>query len=149
MPNHITNTLEIRVWHDEHKDSIDKVLKLLRGDGEQEVIDFAAIVPQPGSLFTDNLGSKEREECARTGRPNWYDWQIENWGTKWNAYDESVVERDDHNVVIQFDTAWSPPEPVIERLREMIADMFSYEDGYETDVAGHWVEEGHQSAGVF
>ena len=47
------------------------------------------------------------------------------------------------------DTAWAPPEPVIERLREMLDEMFPSEDGYETNVAGSWVEEGYQSAGVF
>lgn len=40
--------------------------------------------------------------------PTWYEWCIKNWGTKWNACD-SWVEDD----IIHFDTAWSPPIPVL------------------------------------
>lgn len=150
MPNHVTNTIEIYVWHDEDKETTDKVLKLLRDeDSEGEVIDFAKIVPQPDNLFTDNLGSKEREQCAREGRPNWYDWQCDNWGTKWNAYSQSLLERDTYTVKIQFDTAWSPPTPVIEALEKLIEETFPREKGYEAWVSGAWIEEGYQSAGVF
>jgi len=44
-----------------------------------------------------------------------YDWNIDNWGTKWNAkihepiYNNNVLE-------YSFQTAWTPPEKVIEKL---------------------------------
>ena len=54
-----------------------------------------------------------------------YDWCVANWGTKWPAsrvevegpvtgYDEKTLE-----VVFHFDTAWSPPMPVIKRAAEL------------------------------
>lgn len=52
----------------------------------------------------------------------WYDWNIENWGTKWNACEVSreISYLESHNetyaVTYNFDTAWSPPEPIIQRL---------------------------------
>lgn len=46
------------------------------------------------------------------GVVSWYEFGVEKWGTKWNAY--SIVETD--GVSIQFDTAWSAPHPVIEVL---------------------------------
>lgn len=39
------------------------------------------------------------------GYDNWYDWQIANWGTKWNAYDQFF----DGDNMIEFNTAWSTP----------------------------------------
>lgn len=45
------------------------------------------------------------------GTKNWYDWCINTWGTKWNAYDQSI-----ENNIITFDTAWSTPFPVILQL---------------------------------
>lgn len=48
------------------------------------------------------------------GHMYWYSWSIENWGTKWNAYEQSEEEN-----LICFDTAWSTPFPVIKRLSEL------------------------------
>ena len=64
-------------------------------------------------------------------------WRLENWGTKWDA---SSVDIDTENldageVRIHFDTAWSPPTPVILALQEQIkpkgmrAKMWSFEPG--------------------
>ena len=39
------------------------------------------------------------------------------WGTKWNSYEPSVDEDgSDGKWIVWFDTAWSPPIPVINRL---------------------------------
>lgn len=45
------------------------------------------------------------------GYTSWYDWSIDNWGTKWNAYD---IEEKPYGVY--FETAWSMPMPVYKRL---------------------------------
>ena len=42
------------------------------------------------------------------GCPTWYEWCVKNWGTKWNGCD-SWLEDD----ILHFDTAWSPPIPVL------------------------------------
>ena len=53
------------------------------------------------------------------GVPTWYEWRIQNWGTKWNAYDQS---RDDENT-IEFLTAWSGAPKLMERLSEQFPDL--------------------------
>jgi len=137
MPNHVTNTIQLALH-----DGVDQeaFLKKLRGTGDKEVIDFEAIIPPPDNMFTGNLGDKEREQCAREGRPNWYEWQCDNWGTKWNAYEQSFEDTGYGVLQVQFDTAWSPPYPIIEALREW--EEIDY-------LVGGYVEEGFQSAGVF
>ena len=71
----------------------------------------------------------------------WYHWNITNWGTKWDITGDSVdMERLDSEIVeIEFDTAWSPPEEICYRLREMFEDVniswFYDEPGME--VAGY------------
>lgn len=43
-----------------------------------------------------------------------YDWRVENWGTKWNVNKKDVkIEETDFGIKISFDTAWTPPSPVI------------------------------------
>ena len=60
-------------------------------------------------------------ELNEIGYHNWYDWRLANWGTKWPAsYIEA--EWDDDYARFEFQTAWSPPEPVIEALRERFED---------------------------
>jgi hypothetical protein len=47
------------------------------------------------------------------GSRHWYDWSIENWGTKWNASDTERDDDCDSVIEYTFNTAWAPPEPVI------------------------------------
>lgn len=49
-----------------------------------------------------------------TGHAYWNDWAVENWGTKWNAYD--IERRGD--TVIKFETAWSMPSRILQKLAE-------------------------------
>ena len=69
-------------------------------------LDFEKILPMPEEL---------RGTEAPTDNPNWYDWCCENWGTKWNSYDGNVTDDG-----IGFNTAWSPPSPVITALSKQI-----------------------------
>ena len=53
----------------------------------------------------------------------WYHWNIQNWGTKWDASNVDIAYSDESQIEITFDTAWSPPEPICNRLREMFDDI--------------------------
>ena len=53
----------------------------------------------------------------------WYDWRIQNWDTKWDAYDVEVTDDDPECTEIQFNTAWSPPEAICHALREQYPDV--------------------------
>ena len=50
------------------------------------------------------------------GAATWYGWSIRNWGTKWNAGETVILDRD----TIQFDTAWSNPAPIVQKLGNCI-----------------------------
>lgn len=112
MPNNVKNRITILGTPEQ----VSEVLEFLKGDpyedGTPRLIDFNKIIPQPDNIFLESLGEKEREQCAREGRPNWYDWNTKNWGTKWGAY---AIKPGEHNQVI-FETAWSFPEPVAHAL---------------------------------
>jgi len=62
--------------------------------------------------INDEKVDQIKDNLKRTGYAYWYDWAPEKWGTKWNAYDQTEIEPN----LIQFDTAWSCPIPVLEAL---------------------------------
>jgi hypothetical protein len=63
-----------------------------------------------------------------------YDWCIENWGTKWGAH-EVVVEEEFDNPVIFFDTAWSPPRPIVIALSKKYPNVDFCLNSYECGAA--------------
>lgn len=60
------------------------------------------------------LGRKYLRNLADYGVTTWYDWNIANWGTKWNSCD-AVLEGN----WFKFDTAWNAPIPVFKKLSEL------------------------------
>jgi hypothetical protein len=69
----------------------------------------------------------------RYGFPTWYEWSIANWGTKWNACYTEISAIEDGYINIVFDTAWSFPDPIFEKLAAMFP-MLTF--------TGHAVEHG-------
>ena len=135
MPNHTQNKLHVSG----KKSDIDKFLAHM---GEE--MDFEKVIPSPKNMFRDNLSQEDKERLKSEGVPNWYDWQCENWGTKWNAYEcefrkENLVG-DWFGLTYEFLTAWSTPEPVI---RKLVLDW------PDLEISGGWVDEGYEGCGSF
>lgn len=65
------------------------------------------------------LGKTAWNNIQNYGAPTWYEWSINNWGTKWNAYgyDENADYSGNEN--LWFQTAWSAPHPILQKLSEM------------------------------
>ena len=97
MPNWCSNTIEIEGT----KEQINAFVSFLDEQTGKEWFSF--FKPTPPEL---------KEE-------GWYEWNVENWGTKWNcdAQDWVKVENpnaDESSVTFWFDSAWSPPTALYE-----------------------------------
>jgi hypothetical protein len=69
-----------------------------------------------------------------TGYIDWYTWRWTKWGTKSNAYHFYLEADDTNRLEFGFDTAWSPPIPVLEKLRELWPALtFEYDGRDEFD----------------
>ena len=63
---------------------------------------------------------------------DWYSWNVRNWGTKWDVsvgddekYPDTELIEDMNNgedqwLVYKFNTAWSPPHPVVAKLSKLV-----------------------------
>jgi len=95
----------------------------------------------------ENELNKEKDDVAlfQMLRPrpadqeeNWYSWNCENWGTKWDASVYDFDRVDDNTIKINFDTAWGPCIALYENLDS---------EGYEVDAFYH--EEGMAFCGRY
>ena len=63
---------------------------------------------------------------ASTGMQDdrWYNWRVQNWGTKWDCYSLEIDDTDMHyGFEVTFETAWSPPEESCNAIREQYDDL--------------------------
>lgn len=142
MPN--WTTLNITMSHKD-KTMIDKIMDRPEDQGVLQTL-----IPCPEELCNDELttwghGEEEqkrealrKEMIEKYGFKSWYDWNIANWGTKWDLCDADVQRTDDNTIVINCQTAWSPPDTAFETL---------HEQGYE--IRALYVGEGYEFAGIW
>ena len=63
---------------------------------------------------------------ASTGHQDdrWYNWRVQNWGTKWDCYSLEIDDTDmPHGFEVNFETAWSPPEEVCYAIKDQYDDL--------------------------
>jgi hypothetical protein len=96
MPNWCANTVTFR-----HKDraQLERIIKGYTGDGL-----FKEFLPTPTELLEGE---------------GWYDWNVENWGTKWDVSDDYQINIWEDSVSLSFDTAWSPPIDFYQHMTEL------------------------------
>ncbi|MBR0510000.1 MAG: hypothetical protein IJJ85_07760 [Clostridia bacterium] len=70
------------------------------------------------------LGRAAFHNFLQYGAPTWYEWCIQNWGTKWGACGyELGMDYGTNCKALWFETAWSPPVPVIEELARRFPEL--------------------------
>ena len=59
------------------------------------------------------------------GGNDWYNWRVANWGTKWDVggEDACVARYEFNEVVLSFDSAWSPPIAFYEFMKNQGFDI--------------------------
>jgi len=108
--------------------------------------------PVPGSLrivagrcgADDNpeqiaLEAAQKNNIEVHGYRDWYDWCVNEWGTKWDVGDEgTAVLHEDGSLTASFSSAWSPPIQAYGMLEDL---------GFE--VKAYYFEGGMMFAGIY
>ena len=59
----------------------------------------------------------------QTGYHDWYSWNVDNWGVKWDASNCKSKELSDFNTIIfDFDSPWGTPEHFVIELSKLYPD---------------------------
>ncbi len=91
------------------------------------------------TYLQQNDHSKPLAEQMMFKGNNWYDWNVRNWGTKWDVavrdgeeYPDTELYEESTTVLgYKFNTAWSPPIEAITKLSEQYPTLnfnLSYEE---------------------
>lgn len=98
----------------------------VRGEGK------AKLEAEHKSRFGDDegweLGKKYHENFTKYGCKTWYNWAIQHWGTKWNAYDCTHDGEE-----LRFLTAWAAPHHIVKLISKRFPDV---------EVHHAWADEG-------
>lgn len=144
MPNWCNNFVEIG-----HEDP-EKIRALAKAMEDGEFLNHVVPVPQElkdtmsGSYGDEakqaELEAQTRRNIEKYGAGNWYDFCCSHWGTKWDVSCEGTVDihPDGTLVTASFDSAWSPPTGVYDRL---------VDEGYT--VRAYYYESGMCFAGIY
>ena len=98
MPNHTDN--RVILSHDDSQ-QIDAIYNIMN---TEDTPLCQTLIPMDESLLDGG---------------DWYEWRVDNWGTKWDIYDAHCTRMDANTLVLSFLSAWSPPIGVFDKLVDM------------------------------
>jgi hypothetical protein len=151
MPNYCSNDLLIQGNKEQIEQLKNQLITL--DDMGYEQIKFENVFPTPEALV--NVTCPPRAEGGETeeefelrqktnkelyGATDWYNWRVQNWGTKWDSCGTHISNYSDNELSICFDTAWSPPIGVLQKMGELYPEL---------EITCYYMEEGMGFCGMF
>ena len=152
MPNWCYNRIEV-YGDSDTKEQIKEIHDIFENETQPfnqifPIPDFKNIPNEKGDLpILEQHKGKDGEVMFETynfpdgkNDDRWYHWCIANWGTKWEPDIADIEYEDSEQLQLTFSTAWSPPEGIVEKLREKYPEL-SFQCFYD--------EPGMESAGYY
>jgi len=126
MPNWCNNFIELA-----HEDP-QMILRACDAMKRDEFLNEFIPVPEDLKIVAGRVGADDDENqkalvaqqesnLAKHGYKDWYDWCVNEWGTKWDTGTQGyeVLPEADGRMCIGFDTAWGPPIAAMEKLCDL------------------------------
>ena len=143
MPNWCNNYLEL-----EHEDPA-MIERAKKAFAEGKLLEEFCPVPASLHIVAGSVGDpdeqkKLEEDTAKNlethGYGNWYDYCVNEWGTKWDVGGDGDQASQDSptDLCMNFDSAWAPPIAAMEKFQDL---------GFKVKLV-YW-ESGMCFAGIF
>lgn len=114
---------------------------------EEEAQEFDRKITEKGSLTPweevdyiglgiknfEDLGNMYINNIINYGNDTWYDWNIKNWGTKWNSMHTTII----NGCEVEFETAWSCPLEIFRALSKQYPDVTIYVEYADEDIGSN------------
>ena len=142
MPNWCNNIVELS---HENPEMMERAVKSFNdGSFLNEFVPVPKDLQITAGSFGDTPEQKalELQEAAnkeKHGYANWYDYCVNEWGTKWDIEPyEPVSLGEDGRLTMSFDSAWSPPCNAYEKLVDLGFSIRAYYNESGMCFAGVW-----------
>jgi hypothetical protein len=140
MPNWCANSLKLVARTDEQRELLNKIKQ--GNDTDKEYKLFGQFYPCPQELLDTKksfpVDPNVTSNLKKYGYETWYEFNLDNYGCKWDASDVQLIADTDDYIILNFDTPWSPPQ---ELYRKLTADGWYVE--------GAWCEQGADFIGAY
>ena len=126
MPNWCNNYLVL-----EHEDP-EMITRAKRAYAEGKLLNEFCPVPESLHIVAGRVGADDNAEQIKLeedtkrnlevhGYANWYDYCVNEWGTKWDVGgDDGMITEDGPNALrMSFDSAWAPPVPAMAKFQDL------------------------------
>jgi hypothetical protein len=150
MPNWCNNTLELQ------HDDAEMIVRAKAAFKDGKFLNEFVPVPQDLHIVAGSVGPKGspeqnelelKEELNRIthGYSTWYDFCVNEWGTKWDVGGDDYnapIDEGPNKVIMSFDSAWAPPTAAMDKLMDLgfSVRLYYYEPGM--CFAGIYSEDG-------
>lgn len=123
MPNWCENTVSIFG----SKEVLESVMEFVKPNASNmAVLDEA----EPSAMSLQSIFPMDTEllngDAFTSDSTGWYDWRVENWGTKWDIKAEASElhsYQGVYSVDYTFDSAWAPPTEVFVKLSKTFPEI--------------------------
>ena len=138
MPNWCNNTLEIT-----HEDPA-MIARVKQAFADGRLLDEFVPVPKSLQIVAGRVGddsdpkqieleAQEKANLETHGYSTWYDFCVNEWGTKWDIGGDGMEPHDDgpNRTTLAFDSAWAPPVAAMEKFQDLgfSVRLYYYEPG--------------------
>jgi hypothetical protein len=121
---------------------------------------LATFVPEPDytvtpvaqtfpNIMAEHAKTPEEKAKALLNEPTiredaWWDWRIQNWGTKWDIGRDDDRDNNaqggENDMFVFFDSAWSPPTDAYAKLHELGFSIRAYYHESGCAFCGSWID---------
>ena len=125
MPNWCNNYLVL-----EH-DNPEMITRAKKAYAEGKLLEEFCPVPASLHIVAGRVGddtdpkqieleAQEKANLETHGYATWYDYCVNEWGTKWDVGGEDMLTEDGPNALrMNFDSAWAPPVPAMAKFQDL------------------------------
>jgi len=126
MPNWCNNYLELT------HDNPEMITRARKAFADGRLLDEFCPVPKDLHIVAGRVGddtdpkqieleAQEKRNLETHGNSTWYDFCVNQWGTKWDVGGDDYNPADDtdpNHTRMSFDSAWAPPVPAMEKFMD-------------------------------
>ena len=145
MPNWCNNTLVLR-----HADPA-MIIRAKDAFAAGKFLNEFVPIPESLHIVSGSVPLAEQAEheaqmtanLAAHGYKDWYDYCVNEWGTKWDVGDgDGINDVQSNEITVFFESAWAPPLAAYEKMAEQGFEIDAMYEESGMAFCGRWTNEG-------